>query len=113
MSDSTLAYRWEIQDTQMTEVIFVSSIDGRQPERVRKVSQGLKEKRPELTVTILDVNDHRNILDKFNLKYGPCVLIDNRLAFVGIPRLKALLDRLDLTGSGVKVTPAMEIRGWK
>jgi len=97
----------------MTEVAFVSSFDGRQPERVRKVSEALKKERPEVVVTVLDGNEHKDILEKFHLTYGPCVLINGRLAFVGIPRLRALLDRLDLIASGVTVVPSMEIKGWK
>jgi len=97
----------------MIEVTFVSSTDGRQPERVREVSEALKKERPEVAVTLLDGNEHRDVLEKFHLTYGPCVLIDGRLAFIGIPRLRALLDRLDLIASGVSVVPAMEIKGWK
>ena len=87
----------------MTEIIFVTSVKGIQNERVKSVSDGLKEKRPELSVSIMDGSQNTELLTKSKLKYGPCVIIDGNLKFVGIPSLDSLLSRVD---SMQKTVPA-------
>ena len=79
----------------MTDVTFVTSLQGRQAERVKDISSGLMEKRPELKVEVLEVEQHGDLLAKFKLKYGPCVMIDGKLQFVGIPSLRQLVERID------------------
>ena len=79
----------------MTEVTFITSIKGIQDERVKRISDGLREKRPEVTVSILPGEKNAELLTKFKLKYGPCVMIDGKPQYVGIPSLIMILDRLD------------------
>ena len=79
----------------MTEVTFVTSLQGRQTERVKEISSGLKEKRPEIKVEVLEAEQHKDILEKFKLKYGPCILIDGTMQFVGIPSLRQLIEKID------------------
>jgi len=79
----------------MTDVVFVTSFQGRQAKRVTEISSGLMEKRPEVKVEVLDAEQHKDILDKFKLKYGPCVMIDGKLQFVGIPSLRQLVEKVD------------------
>jgi hypothetical protein len=79
----------------MTDVTFVTSLQGRQAERVMEISTGLREKRPEIRVEVLEVEQHKDILEKFKLKYGPCVLIDGKLQFVGVPSLRQLVEKID------------------
>jgi len=79
----------------MTKVVFISNTHGIQSERIEKISKGLKERRPDIKVEMLDVQKHTDLLEKFNLHHGPFILIDDKLLFVGIPRLKMLLDKID------------------
>ncbi len=90
----------------MTDVAFVTSIQGRQGERVRKISLGLMEKKSDIKVEILEAEQHQDILAKFKLKYGPCVLIDGKLAFVGIPGLRQLVEKIDLAAKSAASKPA-------
>ena len=109
----TLASPKATKVVNMVEVTFVPSLDDRQPERLFKVSKGLMEKRPDVKVIVLDSMENKTVLDKFHLKYGPCVLIDGKLAYVGIPRLRSLLDRLDVLASGTSITPGTTVKGFK
>jgi hypothetical protein len=79
----------------MTDVTFVTSLQGRQAERVKDISSGLMEKRPELKVEVFEAEQHGDLLAKFKLKYGPCVMIDGKLQFVGIPSLRQLVEKID------------------
>jgi len=79
----------------MTDVTFVTSLQGRQAERVKETSNGLKEKRPEIKVDVLEAEQQKDLLTKFKLKYGPCVMIDGKMQFVGIPSLRQLVEKID------------------
>jgi hypothetical protein len=79
----------------MTDVTFVTSLQGRQAERVNEISTGLREKRPEIKVEVLEAEQHKDILAKFKLKFGPCVMIDGKMQFVGIPSLRQLVEKID------------------
>jgi hypothetical protein len=80
----------------MTQVAFVTSLQGRQAERVKDVSEGLRKKKPEIKVEIMEAEQHKDLLAKFKLKYGSCVMIDGKLEFVGIPSLRQLIEKIDL-----------------
>ena len=80
----------------MTEVTFITSLQGRQAERVRRISESLKERRPDLRVAVLEGEEQTEAIGKLKLHYGPIVMIDGKLQYVGIPSLRMLLDRLDL-----------------
>jgi len=41
----------------MTDVTFVTSLQGRQAERVKDISSGLMEKRPELKVEVFEAEE--------------------------------------------------------
>ncbi len=84
----------------MTNVAFVTSINGIQADRIGKISKGLSEKRPDVKVEILDVTKQKELLEKLHLKYGPFVMVDGKLVFVGIPRLKMLLDKIESLEKG-------------
>lgn len=78
----------------MTEVIFLTSNQGQQTERVRSISERLKHRLPEVTVKIVDAASHPELLAKHKLKYGPGVIIDGVLEYVGVPRFSMLVDRV-------------------
>ena len=53
--------------------------------------------RPDLMVRVHPPSDSGPLLAKYKLKFGPAVLIDNRLEFVGVPRYRMLLERIEIS----------------
>jgi len=78
----------------MTEVVFLTSNQGQQAERVRSISDRLKARLPDLTVRTVDATAHPELLAKHKLKFGPAVIIDDQLEYVGVPRFSMLVDRV-------------------
>lgn len=81
----------------MTEILFLSSLQGYQTNREQDVADRLKADRPDLTVRVASPQDSASILAKYKLKFGPAVVIDNRLEFIGIPRYRMLLERIEIS----------------
>ncbi len=79
----------------MTEVVFLSSNQGYQADREQTIADRLKADRPDLTVRVLSPQEGASLLTKYKLKFGPAVVIDNRLEFVGIPRYRMLVERIE------------------
>ena len=78
----------------MTEVVFLTSNQAQQAERVRSISERLKHRFPDLTVRIVDATAHPELLAKHKLRYGPGVIVDGQLEYVGVPRFSMLVDRV-------------------
>ncbi len=78
----------------MTEVEFITSNQGHQVDRISKLVEKLRQRRPDVLVRVTAATDNPGILQKHKLQFGPAVLIDGRLEFVGVPRFKMLFDRL-------------------
>jgi hypothetical protein len=78
----------------MTEVTFLGSVQGHQVERLRQFADRLRKQRPDLVVTLVEGTSAVGPLEKHKLKFGPGVLIDGRLEYVGIPRWSFLQERL-------------------
>ncbi|MBI4415917.1 MAG: hypothetical protein HY557_02910 [Euryarchaeota archaeon] len=85
----------------MTEVTFVASIQDHQTERVRRTAERLRAHRPDLTVTIAEGEVAKALLAKHRLNFGPAILIDGRLEYVGIPRWGFLQERLAQIARGL------------
>ncbi len=85
----------------MTEVVFLASLQGYQADRVREMAERLKADHPDVIVRVLDGAASEPILAKHKLKFGPAILVDDRIEFVGIPRYRMLVERV----VGPKVTP--------
>ncbi len=83
--------------TQMTEVLFLSSVQGYQTSREQTIVDRLKADRPDLTVRLVPPSESASILAKYKLKFGPAVVIDSRLEFVGVPRYRMLLERIEIS----------------
>lgn len=81
----------------MTEILFLSSLQGYQTSREQDVADRLKSDRPDLTVRVIPPQDSTSILAKYKLKFGPAVIIDSRLEFIGIPRYRMLLERIEIS----------------
>lgn len=81
----------------MTEIVFLSSVQGYQTAREQATADRLKADRPDLSVRVLSPQESGPVLTKYKLKFGPAVLIENRLEFVGIPRYRMLLERIEIS----------------
>ncbi len=79
----------------MTEVLFLSSLQGYQLDRVQEVADRLRQDRPDLTVKVAGPPESVPLLPKYKLKFGPAVVIGGRLEFVGVPRYRMLLERIE------------------
>jgi hypothetical protein len=90
----------------MTEILFLSSLQGYQTLREQGIADRLKLVRPDLIVRILSPKESETLLTKYKLKFGPAVLIDNRLEFIGVPRFRMLLERIEIAKQRAAAPPA-------
>ena len=90
----------------MTEVRFLSSVQGYQEGRVEAIASRLRQERPELQVVVVPPAESRAPLEAHKLKFGPAVLVDDRLEFVGIPRYRMLLERISKSVAARRATAA-------
>jgi hypothetical protein len=77
------------------EVLFLASLQG-YDSRTDAVADKLRAARPDVTVKVASPAETATLLPKWKLKFGPAVVIDGRVEFVGIPRLRTLVDRIDI-----------------
>src|SRR3990170_4944663 len=76
------------------EITFVASVQGHQVERVREVAARLRRQYPGTKVAVVEDEPAKALLAKHKLNFGPAVIIDGRLEYVGIPRWGFLVERL-------------------
>lgn len=84
----------------MTEVTLVDSVQGHQTKRVRDFAERLR-KRGGVDVRIVEGDAAREVLTSHKLNFGPAILIDGRLEYVGIPRWRHLQERLAQVAKGL------------
>ncbi len=89
----------------MTDVVFLASQQGYQANREQEIADRLRADRPDLTVRTLSPADSVPLLTKYKLKFGPAVVIDERLEFIGIPRYRMLLERIEISKRRAAVPP--------
>jgi hypothetical protein len=77
------------------EVLFLGSVQGFDS-RTSAIADKLKAARADVDVRVASPAETAALLSKWKLKYGPAIIIDGRVEFVGIPRLRTLLDRIDI-----------------
>ncbi len=87
------------------EVVFLSSVQGYQTGREREIADRLKAERTDLTVRLLSPEESAPLLAKYKLKFGPAVVLDNRLEFVGVPRYRMLLERIEISKRRASAPP--------
>jgi len=83
------------------QVTFVDSVQGHQTDRVREVAERLRKARPDLGVTVVEGEPARAMLTHHKLNFGPAVVIDGRLEYVGIPRWRFLQERIAQVAAAV------------
>lgn len=82
----------------MIEVVILSSTQGYQDSRVLAIVSRLRSERPDVKVEVLDPSASGSVLAKHKLKFGPAILINGKIEFVGIPRFRMLAERLATVG---------------
>lgn len=90
----------------MTEVQFLSSVQGYQGVREQEIADRLKKERADLSVRLLSPEESAPVLQKYKLKFGPAVVIDDRLEFIGIPRYRMLVERIEISRRRAAAPPA-------
>jgi hypothetical protein len=88
----------------MVTVTFVSSVQGYQEARVEEIVTRLRGDHPEWKVDVLPPDRSQTLLGKYKLKFGPAILVDDRIEFVGIPRYRMLVERIAMVAAG-KISP--------
>ena len=85
----------------MTEVTFVDSVQGHQLERLREIADRLRAKLPDVVVRVVDGDAAKGLLRQHKLNFGPALLIDGRLEYVGVPRWRFLQERIAQVAGGI------------
>ena len=88
----------------MVTVTFLSSLQEYQEGRMQEMANRLRADHPEWKVEVLDRERSGGLLTKHKLQFGPAILIDGRIEFVGIPRYRMLVERVALVAAG-KISP--------
>lgn len=76
------------------EITFVDSIQGHQTVRLRDMAERLRKTRPDLKVEVVEGDAAKALLARHKLNFGPAIVIDARLEYVGIPRWRFLQERI-------------------
>jgi len=84
----------------MVAVTFLSSVQGYQEGRVEEVVKRLRADHPEWTVEILSPEASKPLFAKYKLQFGPAILVNNRIEFVGVPRYRMLVERIGTVAAG-------------
>jgi len=88
----------------MVRVTFLSSLQAYQEARIEEVAKRLRTDHPEWTVDVLSPDASKPLLAKYKLQFGPAILVDDRMEFVGIPRYRMLVERIAMVAAG-KISP--------
>ena len=88
----------------MVAVTFLSSVQGYQEARVEEVVKRLRADHPEWKVDMLSPEASKPLFAKYKLQFGPAILVDGRIEFVGIPRYRMLVERIGMVAAG-KISP--------
>src|SRR5256885_3153103 len=92
------------REERMVRVTFLSSLQAYQEARIEEVANRLRADHPEWTVDVLSPDASKPLLAKYKLQFGPAILVNDRIEFVGIPRYRMLVERIALVAAG-KISP--------
>jgi len=88
----------------MVTVTFVSSVQGYQEDRVEEVVKRLRADHPDWKVDVLSPDASQPLLATYKLQFGPAILVNERIEFVGVPRYRMLVERIAMVAAG-KISP--------
>ena len=100
----TLCGRLRYADEAMVTVAFLSSIQDFQEGRIQEIADRLRKEHPEWKVEVVPPDGSKAPLAKFKLKFGPAILVNDRIEFVGIPRYRMLVERVAMVAAG-RISP--------
>ena len=84
----------------MVTVTFLASLQEFQEARIREMADRLRSDHPEWKVEILSPAESQPVLAKQQLQFGPAILVNDRVEFVGIPRYRMLVERIAMVAAG-------------
>src|SRR2546430_14666839 len=84
----------------MVTVTFLTSVQDFQEGRIQAVAERRRKAHPESTVNVVPPERSTPLLAKYNLQFGPAILVNDRIEFVGIPRYRMLVDRVSQVAAG-------------
>lgn len=88
----------------MVTVTFLASLQEYQEARIQEVADRLRKDHPEWKVEVRSPEESKPLLAKYKLQFGPAIVVDGRIEFVGIPRYRMLVERIAMVAAG-KVSP--------
>ena len=88
----------------MVTVTFLSSVQGYQEDRVEEIVKRLRGDHPEWNVDILSPEASKPVLANYKLQFGPAILVNERIEFVGVPRYRMLVERVAMVAAG-RISP--------
>jgi len=84
----------------MVTVTFLSSVQDFQGDRVREAVDRLRKEHPDWKVEVVPPEASKPPLAKYKLQFGPAILVDDRIEFVGVPRYRMLVERIAMVAAG-------------
>src|SRR5207302_4331068 len=89
----------------MVAVTFLSSVqdfqEGRiQEGRIQEVAERLRKDHADWKVEVVPPEGSKPLLAKYKLQFGPAILVNDRIEFVGIPLYRILVDRVSKVAVG-------------
>ena len=84
----------------MVTVTFLSSVQDFQGDRVREAADRLRKDHPDWKVDVVPPEASKPLLAKYKLQFGPAILVNDRIEFVGVPRYRMLVDRVAMIAAG-------------
>src|SRR5205814_6460492 len=84
----------------MVAVTFLSSVQDFQEGRIQEVAERLRKDHADWKVEVVPPEGSKPLLTKYKLQFGPAILVNDRIEFVGIPRYRMLVERVSQVAAG-------------
>src|SRR2546421_12894199 len=84
----------------MVTVTFLSSVQDFQEGRIQEVADRLRKDHPDWKGEVVPPEASTPRLAKYKLQFGPAILVNDRIEFVGIPRYRMLVERVSQVAAG-------------
>src|SRR2546423_653770 len=88
----------------MVTVTFLSSVQDFQEGRIQEVAERLRKDHADWKVEVVPPEGSKPLLAKYKLQFGPAILVNDRIEFVGIPRYRMLVERVSQVAVG-RISP--------
>ena len=88
----------------MVAVTFLSSVQDFQEGRIQEVAERLRKDHADWKVEVVPPEGSKPLLAKYKLQFGPAILVNDRIEFVGIPRYRMLVERVSQVAVG-RISP--------